>query len=69
LNLGEKHYQNLVKVLTNNAISSAATSCSDPTLSLQQSSSSTFSNSFDQIDTFRKNDSESFHNSKGDTDE
>jgi hypothetical protein len=65
LNLGEKNYENLIEAMANNAISSAATSCSDPALSLPQSSS-TFSNSFDQTDTFRKEQSESFDNSKGD---
>ena len=64
-NLGEKHYENLLEVLVNNAIDTAANSSSNPTLLLPQSSS-TFPNSFDQIDTFRKEESESFDNSKGD---
>jgi len=65
LNLGEKNYENLLEALTNNAIDIAASSSLNPTLSLPQSSS-TFPNSFDQIDTFRKEESESFDNSKGD---
>ena len=48
LNLGKKNYENLVGVLTNNAIATAASS-SSPTLSLPQLS--TFSNSFDHIST------------------
>jgi hypothetical protein len=48
LNLAEKNYENLVGVLTNNAITTAASSFS-PTLSLPQLS--TFSNSFDHIST------------------
>jgi hypothetical protein len=47
-----------------NSINSTSSSL-NPTLSLPQSSS-TFPNSFDQIDTFRKEESESFDNSKGD---
>jgi len=65
LNLGEKNYENLVEVLTNNAINSAVTSSPNPALSLPHSSS-TFQNSFDQIDTLRKEESESFDNTKGD---
>ncbi len=65
LNLGENNYENLVEALTNNAIDTAANSSSNPTLLLPQSSS-TFPNSFDQIDTFRKQESESFDNTKGD---
>jgi hypothetical protein len=65
LSLGEKHYENLVEVLTNNAINSAVTSSPNPALSLPHSSS-TFQNSFDQIDTLRKEESESFDNTKGD---
>ncbi|HEX6029189.1 MAG TPA: hypothetical protein VFY64_09130 [Nitrososphaeraceae archaeon] len=38
LNLGEKNYENLMEVLTNNAINAAASS-SSPRLSLPQSSS------------------------------
>ena len=64
LNLGEKN-ENLVEAFTNHAIDTAADSSSNPTSSLPQSSS-TFSNSFDQTDTFRKEQSESFDNSKGD---
>ncbi|HKG29633.1 MAG TPA: hypothetical protein VKA91_00050 [Nitrososphaeraceae archaeon] len=42
LDLAEKHYENLVKALTNNAIDDVAvvaSSSSNPTLSLAQSSS------------------------------
>jgi hypothetical protein len=68
LNLGEKNYENLVEALTKNVIDIAASASSslNSTLSLPQSSSSSaFPNSFDQIDIFRKQDSESFHNNKG----
>ena len=62
-----KRFENLVEELTNNGIDNAsASSSSNLLLSQPQSSSSTFSNSFDQIDSFRKEESESFHNSKGD---
>ena len=43
LDLAENNYKNLVEVLTNNAISSAATSSSNPPLSLPYASS-TFQN-------------------------
>jgi hypothetical protein len=65
LDLAEKHYQNLVEALTSNAISSAAATFSNPTLSLPQSSS-TFANLSNQNDIYRKEESESFDNSKGD---
>jgi hypothetical protein len=67
LDLAEKNYENLVEAFTKNAIDIAISTSSslNPTLSLPQSSS-TFRNSFDQIDTFRKEESESFDNSKGD---
>jgi hypothetical protein len=65
LNLGEKNYENLVEALTNDSISNATTSSSKPTLSLPQSSS-TFSNPYNQSDTCRIQDSETYHNSKGD---
>jgi hypothetical protein len=66
LNLSEKHYENLVEALTNNAIDIAgAFSSSNPILSLPQSSSA-FPNSFDQNDTYRIEDTESLRNSKGD---
>jgi hypothetical protein len=65
LDLSEKNYENIVEALTNNAISSAATSCSDPTSSLT-SSSSTFSNPFNQSDNHRIEESDTHYNSKGD---
>jgi hypothetical protein len=52
LNLGEKNYENLVKVLTNNAIYSAFTASSNSTLSLPHSSSSTISAPSDQSDIY-----------------
>jgi hypothetical protein len=67
LNLAEK-YENLAEVLTNNAIDIAASASSaslNPTLSFPQSSSR-FPNSLDQIDIFRKEEPEDYHNSKGD---
>src|SRR5688500_12557635 len=68
--LTKKNYENLVEILTNNVINTAvvaASSSSNLSLSQPQSSSSTFSNSFDQIDNFRKEESENYHNnSKGD---
>jgi hypothetical protein len=56
LNLGEKNYENLVEAFAKNAINvvDASSSSLNATLSLPQSSSSTFPNSFDQSDTFRK---------------
>jgi hypothetical protein len=68
IDLAEKNYENLVEALTNDSISRAAVSSSNSTLSVPRSSS-TFSNSFDQIDIFRKEEPESFDNSKGDIDE
>jgi hypothetical protein len=64
LNLVEKNYENLVEVLTNNAIDHAYSS-SNSTLSLN-SSSTTFSNPSNQSDNYRKEEPEDFHNSKGD---
>jgi hypothetical protein len=46
----------------------AASSSSDPTLSLPQSSS-IFPSLSNQIDTYRKEEPEDFHNSKGDSDD
>jgi hypothetical protein len=62
----EKNYENLVEILTNNAMSSAAASSSNPTISLPQSSSFTFPNLSNQSDKYRIEESESFHNNKGD---
>ena len=66
--LVKKNYENLLEALTNNAIdiATSASSSLNSTLLLAQSSSSTFSNSFDQIDTFRKEESKRFDNNKGD---
>jgi hypothetical protein len=66
LDLTEKHYENIVEALTKDAIDIATSASSlNSTLSLPHSSSSAFSNSFDQIDIFRKEESESSHNRKG----
>jgi hypothetical protein len=65
LDSAEKNYENLVEILTNNAMSSAAASSSNPTISLPQSSSFTFPNLSNQSDTYRIEESQSFHNSKG----
>jgi hypothetical protein len=64
LHLAEKNYEDLVEVLTNNAINAAASSSSNPTLSL--SLSSIFSSPYNQSDTCIIEESESFDNSKGD---
>jgi hypothetical protein len=65
LNLGEKNYENLVEALAINAIDTASAS-SNPISSLPQSSSPTFSNLSNQTHTRRKEDPETYHNSKGD---
>jgi hypothetical protein len=62
LDLSEKNYENVVEALTNDSIANAS---ANPTLSLS-SSSSTLSNPFNQSDTYKKEESETFHNSKGD---
>jgi hypothetical protein len=64
LNLSEKNYQNLVETLTKNAIDTASSS-PNYTLSLPQPSP-TIPNLSNQSDTYRKEESEDFHNSKGD---
>lgn len=63
LDFAQKNYENLVETLTNISISSAVTS-SNTTLSLPSSSS--FSGSYNQNNTFRIEKIETFHNSKGD---
>jgi hypothetical protein len=63
LNLAEKNYENLVEALTNNVMDTAANSSHNPTLS--PSPSSTFQNSFDQIDTYKVEEPETY-NSKRD---
>lgn len=66
LDLAEKHYENVVEVLTDNAISSAAaTSSTDPTSSLLSQSSSTLPNLSNQEDIHSIEDPERFRNSKG----
>ena len=66
MNLGEKNYENLAEALTNDFISSVATSCaSNPSLSLP-SSSSTLPSPLNQSDIYRIEESESFHDDKGD---
>ena len=65
LDLTEKNYENLVEALTNNAVNSAAaSSLSNPTLSLPHPS--TFPNLSNQTDIYRLEEPESFHNSQGD---
>jgi hypothetical protein len=71
LDLAEKNYENLVEVLANNAIDIAAFASSsslNPTLSLPQSSS-TLPSPLNQSDIYRIVESESFDNSKGDSDD
>jgi len=66
LGLAEKHYENLVGVLTNNAVDTVANSSYNLTLSLPQSSS-TSSNLFNQSAAYRIEEPETFHhNSIGD---
>jgi DNA-binding CsgD family transcriptional regulator len=67
LALAEKNYENLVEELTKSAINNAARASSNPQFLLPQSSS-TFANLSTQSDIYRKEESESFHNSKGDSD-
>jgi hypothetical protein len=61
LDLSEKNYENVVEALTNDSIANAY---SNPTLSLP-STSSTFSDPFDQNGIYRKEEPEGFHNNKG----
>jgi hypothetical protein len=65
LDLAKKNYENLVEALTNNVIDNAANSSLNLTLSLPQSSS-TFTNLFNENIIYRIEESESFHNNKGD---
>jgi hypothetical protein len=65
LDLSDKNYENLVEALTNNVMNTTANSSYNPTLSLPQSSS-IFPNLSTQSDTYRKEESESFHNNKDD---
>jgi hypothetical protein len=67
LNIGEKHYENLVEALTNNAIDNAgAFSSSNPILSLPQSSLSTFPCPLNKMAIYRIEEPENYHNSKYD---
>jgi hypothetical protein len=67
LNLGEKNYENLVEALATNAIDAVgASSLSNPTLSLLQSSSPTFPDLSTQSYIFRIEESDTHHNSTGD---
>jgi hypothetical protein len=65
LNLGEKNYENLIEVLTNNVMNTAANSSYNHTLSLPQSSSA-FPSLSNQNDTYTKEEPENFHTNKGD---
>jgi hypothetical protein len=56
LDLAEKNYENLVEVLTNNVMNTAANSSYNPTLSLPQTSS-TFPNLSNQSDIYRTEES------------
>ena len=67
LDLAENNYENLIQTLTNNAIDNAgAFSSSNPILSLPQSSLFTFPGPSNIIDTYRIEEPEEYHNSKGD---
>jgi hypothetical protein len=65
VSIADNYYENIVEVLTNNAIASAAASSSNPTLSLP-SSSRFNSDPYNQNDIYRKEEPESFDNGKGD---
>ncbi len=67
--LSEKNYENLVEALTNIAINTAADSSYNSTLSLPQSSLSTFPNLSTQSDIYRKEESEFYDSSRDDIDE
>jgi hypothetical protein len=64
LNLGEKHYENIVEALTNHVINNAADSSFNSTVSLPSSSS--FLCPYNQNNTYRIENPESFHNGDGD---
>jgi hypothetical protein len=67
LNFAEKNYKNLVEALATNAIDAVgASSLSNPTLSLPQSSSPTFPDLSTQSYIFRIEESDTHHNSTGD---
>jgi hypothetical protein len=63
--LAEKHYENLVEVLTNDVMDTAVNSSHNRALPLPQSSS-TFSNIVNQSDTYRIEEPEIYDGSKGD---
>ncbi len=63
LDLAQKHFGNLVEVLTNNAIDTASLSSSNPTFSLLESSS-TFPGPSNKIATYRIEEPKNYHNSK-----
>jgi hypothetical protein len=65
LNLGEKYYENLVEASTNNAIN-AGVSSSSPNPTSLLSLSSTSIGPYNRPDTYRIEDSNNYHNSKGD---
>jgi hypothetical protein len=62
LDLAERNYENLVEALTNNVMNTAANSSFNSTLP----SSSTIPNLSNQSDIYRKEETETYHNSKGD---
>ena len=69
LDFTEKHYENLVEALTNNAIDNAAvaaSSSSNLSLSQPQSSSSTFPNLSNKNNIYRIEEAETYHNSEDD---
>ena len=69
LYLTEKNYQSLVEALTNDSISSvASSSSSNPTLSLPSSSSIFDLDTHNQSDAYKSEEPESFHNNKGNSD-
>jgi hypothetical protein len=69
LDLAEKNYQNLIEALTKNALNAACASSLNPTLSLPQSSSTFNVGPDNQSDIFRIKESETYHNSKGNSDD
>jgi hypothetical protein len=67
LDLAEKNYENLVEALATNAIDAVgASSLSNPTPSLPQSSSPIFPDLSTQSYIFRIEESDTYHNSTGD---
>jgi hypothetical protein len=67
LDLTEENYENLVEVLTNNAIANITNASSfNSALSLPSSSSSAFPSPYNQNDSYRIEESDTHHNSNGD---